>query len=245
MRKLLAVGLVAGGLAGLLWAKDFWQQKDYPQWSAKECNRLLSQSPWAHPYALTGLLIPAPMNQAGGDAEEGETRIGGGFEAGDREVHLVLQIRFLTARSLRAAVGRLRLLQNPDQPGLPGEVDAYVSQDDPPEIAVELTWFSRPEGHPLLREVEGFFRDTNLEQLRTRCYLSSSETGVFVAPKGFTGPARGYPGVLLTFPRFDDQGGHYFNGSEKTLLFRLEARFGAIEQTFNPRKMVWRGGFTL
>ncbi len=226
-------------------AGDFWRERDYRKWSAGECETILSRSPWAHPHTLTGLLIPAPGHPSGGIAGARGTRIGGGFEAGDREVHLVLQMRFLAAAPMRAAIGRMRILQNPGDREVEKEVEAYVDREDPPEIAVELTWFSRPAGHSSLRDVEAFFRDVNLEQLKTRCYLSSRETGTTVAPTGYVGPAQGYPGALLSFPRFDENGDPHFQGSERTLLFRLEARFGAIEQTFSPRRMFWNDAFTL
>lgn len=244
IRFLLFV-LVAG--TTLLWAKDFWESKDFLKWSEKECAGLMTKSPWAYPYALTNLLIPAPANLGGGggSASRYGTRIGGDFGAGDREVHLVLQMRFLAARPVRAAIGRMRLIQNPASSELPRQVEEYVNQEDPAQIVVELTWSSQPSGHPALRTVEAAFRDDNLDQLRSRCFLSSSETGKYVAISEYTGPAQGYPGALLTFPRFDEQGNPHFTGAEKTLMLRLENRLGTIEQTFNPRKMLWQGKFSL
>lgn len=145
-------------------------------------------------------------------------------------------------------MGRFRVLENPDDPSLERQVAESVSLSDPREIVIELGWFSRrPEEKPLLRDVEAFFRDATLDYLRTRCFLSSSETGAVLAVSDYRGPDEGFPRALLSFPRFDADGVLYFTGSERTILLRIETEtnFGVIEQSFSPRRMFFDGGFTI
>jgi hypothetical protein len=49
---LLVLGCVA-------WAqsKDFWEKKDYPQWTDKECRKLLEDSPWATHYTISQIFF--------------------------------------------------------------------------------------------------------------------------------------------------------------------------------------------
>ena len=43
--------------AGVAMAKDFWETKIFVQWSQKECQKLLTDSPWAKELNLTGSSI--------------------------------------------------------------------------------------------------------------------------------------------------------------------------------------------
>jgi hypothetical protein len=49
---LLVLGCVA-------WAqsKDFWEKKDYRQWTDKECRKLLEDSPWATHYTISEIFF--------------------------------------------------------------------------------------------------------------------------------------------------------------------------------------------
>ena len=48
MKKVLGlVGIVAVLGTGVLWAADFWKQKDSENWTEKEVSRMLTHSPWA------------------------------------------------------------------------------------------------------------------------------------------------------------------------------------------------------
>ena len=67
--KIFGLGLM--GVA-ILSAANFWETKDYTQWSAKEVKRILHNSPWAKKVALT----------FGGMSGAGGQRPPGGFEGG-------------------------------------------------------------------------------------------------------------------------------------------------------------------
>ena len=46
----LAVILAASG-------GEFWEKKDYREWSQKECTKLLERSPWSDQFTLTGVTV--------------------------------------------------------------------------------------------------------------------------------------------------------------------------------------------
>jgi hypothetical protein len=48
----LAATLLIGLCA--VFAADFWEKKDYTQWSQQECKKILEDSPWSQPYLLQG-----------------------------------------------------------------------------------------------------------------------------------------------------------------------------------------------
>ena len=67
--KLFGLGLVG---AAILSAANFWETKDYTEWSAKEVRKILNNSPWAKKVTLT----------FGGMGGSGGQRPPGGFGGG-------------------------------------------------------------------------------------------------------------------------------------------------------------------
>src|SRR5258708_39597103 len=49
----LVLTFVAAPWAPRLWAADFWQTKPFAEWTDKEIQRLLANSPWARPVSGT------------------------------------------------------------------------------------------------------------------------------------------------------------------------------------------------
>ena len=50
---LFALALTTALWAPKLWAMDFWQLKPFLEWSDKEVQRMLGNSPWAKPVVLS------------------------------------------------------------------------------------------------------------------------------------------------------------------------------------------------
>ena len=243
------------GLLALVWiislsylsAADFWDKKPYTDWKQKECEKLLKKSPWSHPYAITGVTIPGMMDQKTGGTTLGRGYGDGDLDTtiGDREVHIFLQIRFLTARPLKAAVGQSRLLADPKNQDLRDQVEQYINQEDGPEIVVEVTYYSEPKGHPSLRQIEGFLRTTTLEAIQHKVWLSDSSADTQVPILRYQGPQEGYNGALLFFPRYDESGKPYFPGSEGDMLFHMEAGFAMVDLVLKQKDMTFEDEFTL
>lgn len=66
MRRHVAAILLLPVLAATVRAEGFWSKKDYTQWNARECSKLLEESPWAKARAFTAVFIleagqPSPL----------------------------------------------------------------------------------------------------------------------------------------------------------------------------------------
>jgi len=243
-------------LAALVWvlslsyllAADFWDQKPYTDWNQKECDKLLEKSPWSHPYALTGVIIPGMANWNRPSSPTSSRSFGDDSLAtltGDREVHLFLQIRFMTAKPLKAAIGQSRLLADPNNQALQDQAEQYVNQADGPEIIVEVTYYSEPAGHWSLREVAGFLQTATLPVIQNKIWLSASSSDTHIPLLRYQGPYEGYNGALLFFPRYDENGNPNFNGSEREMLFHMEADFVTVDLILKPEDMKFEDVFTL
>jgi hypothetical protein len=232
-------------LSSLL-AADFWDRKPYTKWSQQECDKLISKSPWAHPYAITGVNIPGVM-APNGSVTAGR-RFGDGNLAGvggDSVVRLFLQIRFVTARPVKAAIGQMRLLASPENQALQDQVEQYMNQPDGPEIVIEVTYYSEPAGHLSLRQVDSFLRQATLPTLRNKVWLSDSSKDTHAPILRYQGPSEGYKGALLFFSRNDESGKPFFDGSEREMLFHMETSFGVVDLILKPREMRFQDVFTL
>jgi hypothetical protein len=78
MKKLVA-GVVMASLGA--WAADVWSSKPYTDWSEKDIQKILTDSPWARPVTVT-LDYPRRMAPAGG---AGIAESGGGLGAGQAQ----------------------------------------------------------------------------------------------------------------------------------------------------------------
>jgi len=231
-------------LASVVFSAPFWQKKPYTEWSEKDCVKLLSNSPWAYPYATTGITLPGFM-QSDGDIVGGEDvgSITGGV--GDREVHIFLRFRFVTARAVKAAIGQSRLIANPGNKEVAEQVANYLEQPQGDQVIVEVTYYSEPPGHPGLQTVQNFLRTSTIDTLKTRVWLSSSSSDVYDPIDRYVPPGANQPGALLFFQRNDASGKPYFDGSEKQILLHMETSFETVDLKMKPKNMKFEGEFTL
>ena len=61
--------LLAAGAVSALWAADFWQTRKFTEWSEKEVEKILKDSPWSHTFTVEV--------RRGGGGGGGGNRVGG------------------------------------------------------------------------------------------------------------------------------------------------------------------------
>jgi hypothetical protein len=105
MRPLFAAALVAWAAAGLA-AADFWASKPYTEWSEKEVEQMLGDSPWARKISVVVPIPPrASADGAGGrGGRGGDDGLGRGFPVPAPQLKLVLTWR--SALPIRQALTR-------------------------------------------------------------------------------------------------------------------------------------------
>ncbi len=230
-------------LASMVLSAPFWQKKPYSEWSQKDCVKILSNSPWAYPYATTGISLPGFMRSDGDIV--GRTDVGsiaGGV--GDREVHIYLRFRFVTSKAVKAAIGQSRLLAQPDNKELAQAVADYIEQPPGDEVIAEVTFYSEPAGHPALQTVQNFLRTSTIDTLKNKVWLSSSSSNAYCPIGRYVPPGANQPGALLFFPRTDDSDKPYFDGSESQILLHMETSFETVDLKMKPKDMQFEGAFT-
>ncbi|MGE5569042.1 MAG: hypothetical protein ACM3S5_08405 [Rhodospirillales bacterium] len=125
-RICIAVVLILGVAAATLYGADFWEKKKFTEWNEKEVRRMLTDSPWAHPYEIMSGGGFAPSGGgggrgggrrgggAGGFSAESSGEGGGGEGGGNMggaappRPSAVLQFRMLSALPVKQAIARAR-----------------------------------------------------------------------------------------------------------------------------------------
>jgi hypothetical protein len=78
MNRLSAMIATMFAVALSLFAEDFWREKPYTQWSQKEVDQILKDSPWAAEVTISPEAIFDAMRGAGAGGRAGDDGRGGG-----------------------------------------------------------------------------------------------------------------------------------------------------------------------
>lgn len=189
MVAIFAIGLAACSVAG--------QKRPWKDWSRKDAEKVLNDSPWAHPQIDMELSDPNRLNRSrvvGTGDEEVRTRM-----SGERAVYA---IRFLSARPVRQAFVRLMQLQTKDYPAdVIERMNAFAEKKPDDSIVIAVT-IEGPDSKPI-EKVMNVLRTTNTGLLRSNTYLERSD-GKRVYLTDYAPPGRDGFGARFIFPRSAD-----------------------------------------
>ncbi len=208
MRRLFCIFFACGLVR--LWAgeKDFWVAKPYSEWSEKEVDKLLKNSPWSKPVTLSSIAIEPrsgsdPERRSGGRSFRGATEPGGpetgggagrgpgegrgGF--GDVSAPVTVYISWY-ARPIREALARRIQLHTPDAPQ--DQLDRLLNYNDPDHFAFLLMgWTQRMQGERSAQALQKLRDET--------CLLKKNKEKIPLAD--YVLPAAPGQPFILRFPR--------------------------------------------
>jgi hypothetical protein len=126
------LGAISIGSAGVI-AADFWDSKPFAEWSDKDLQRMLTDSPWSHQVSV---VMPRPPREAGdlnpggrGGDESGR----GGFPAPAPQLKVDVQWR--SAQPMRQAMA-LRQFGTAEK--IPADLRDTLEQDDSVYVVIVL-----------------------------------------------------------------------------------------------------------
>jgi hypothetical protein len=97
--KLLTVTIFMLAVISAFAAEKFWETKLYTQWSSKECENILENSPWSKEYVLSGVPVP------------GDSAIDRQYQADimdNKPLNIRYRVQLQSARIVREAIIRQR-----------------------------------------------------------------------------------------------------------------------------------------
>lgn len=191
-----------------LLAADFWEKKEYTNWSEKECMQLLRKSPWAfsESFRTTSNL--------------------GSTETGVRETTEIIEFRLLTARPVRMAFGQLQMLQNPGNESLKEQIQGYVAAPPGDEIMVQVSYRTIPSGG-FMSHLHAFFARATLATFANTTYLITAD-GENISMSKFLPWNEERPNAIFVFPRLAQDGTPHFTGKDKSITLRSEFDLEAV-----------------
>lgn len=223
-------------------AADFWETKKFTDWSDKEVERMLRNSPWAQrvDLALRGMGGGPGMGGPGGGfpgAEGGEGPGMGGPGRGpvgeggigyESPPTIPVYLRWMSALPVKQAVARMRFGA---EAGASQEATQYLSREEPAYVIAV-------EGVP----VKGL--GASFEELKERAQLRIKGREP-IAPADVQGrQMKGIAEVYFFFPK-EAQGGHDITLEDKEVEFLLKLRLGDVRRKFPLKKMVYNGKLEL
>lgn len=97
---------------------QFWEKQAYRQWSKRDCERLLNDSPWAREYVMSRTISIATSQR---DAEHGR----------EYSPRVEYTVRFLSAPPIRQALVRLSQIEHKYDDLSPEQQQAFDQQTQP------------------------------------------------------------------------------------------------------------------
>jgi hypothetical protein len=204
--------ILVGVLAPLYAADNFWQKKDYHQWTLKECQQILEKSPWSNHEDIVDANVSALIRQGDVPSPRASTTISqstsirpdetSSGRAANNTINYI--VWFTSAPAVRKAIVRERLLavkidqQPPDKKQqYEAQAEQFVSAQFPEVVLVHVTYRSNVANFD--RELATYWQHQTLDALKNDFYLIGAHGRV--APVNFEvlpGAAREFE---VTFPR--------------------------------------------
>jgi len=238
MRKILcfAIPVILLVACSVAFAADFWENKEFKKWSLKECQKMLTDSPWAKDLTLQQLRFSS--DKASDDG---------------RQFYIKYQVQFATALPIRQAQVRQSMIaQNYDdfdnemKKQADQNAEAFLAKQFPDAIVVFVTYETNSQNQS--RDLDRHWQSQTAELLKNDVFLRNSRGGrVDIA--GYQA-FQGEPAFQFIFPRQTEDGEELVKPDDKNLMLEftppsvggLGGGRGFLE--FKPEKMVLNGELT-
>lgn len=224
---------------GWLWAADFWEKKPYTEWSEKETEKMLTDSPWGDRMFIGDTMMSSgPPGMSGGGGGRGGRRRGGGATSGEEDLARSqnVNVRLHSAVPIRMALARRAILA-----GTLTQEDAEAFIETHPAPGYLILGITLPGGWN-----RGPLGDEEIESLKEEIYIELKKSKKRIRFERLVPPNRGQGReTYLYFPRTED-GKELFVPEEEEAKFRanLDSRT-KVGVNFKFKKMMFDGRLEL
>ncbi len=250
---LLALAMSAAG-------QEFWDKKDYTQWSRDDCKRLLENSPWTGRHDVAVLIQTSARVTSQTDNANSATNDG----AGSEEINYIFQFR--SALPVRQAVVRMAQINNKydkmaaeQKKAFDAQINQFLAQDVGDKVLVHVVYNSNVA--VTKRALAQFWQSQTLERVRDAIFLITA-SGQRISPIDYQVAKGADLEFALVFPRTLN-GEPLIKPSDKSLALEMTMDKVATHTTnaansrrggpnlsgerifvqFKPAKMTYKGQF--
>ena len=211
----LALPLVTTALGQ---GSEFWQRKDYRQWSQAECQKLLESSPWVKTHTLAQVVIeslqspqsPAPAGvPAVPDPTVGPVTSATADRSREQRPEIKYTVQFRSALPVRQAMVRLmQIAQKYDQmqpaqkQAIDQNAEEFLAKSFPDTVVVFVSFTSNVREYQL--DLSRYWQSQTTDTLKNSAFLIGSN-GERIPPISYVWAGNGKH-FQLVFPRaYKDQ----------------------------------------
>jgi hypothetical protein len=171
-----------------------WDKKPYSEWSQKETQKMLDDSPWGKTQVVTDA---SRMFDTGRRLDSGQSRIA-------ETSQLNFRIRFFSAKPIRQAVSRYIELQQKDKMSdqMASQLNTLASADFPDYVIITVL-FDADNATSIIERASALFNKLTTSQLKNSTYLLV-KGGQRVFLQEYQAPRRDGLGARFVFPRMID-----------------------------------------
>ncbi len=238
MRKIAVALLCIFALAVAVQAQK--KYKPWMEWSEKDVNKMLNDSPWGQTQTETNtsemFFSPTTSSGRAGTSSSGSSNDRNANGALNQAVNLNLRIRFLSAKPIREAFAKQVMLKNPQ---MTEQLKQFAEQTSTEWIVVAVDYDStdRRLSGPAMQA----FAAANPGQLKTNTYLETKD-GKRIFLDKYMQPGNDGMGAKFIFPRklngepfISAESGFIRFYSEITSTLKLNMRFKIADMMYNEK----------
>jgi hypothetical protein len=206
-----------------------WKGKSYDQWTAKDVEQVLTNSPWARKTNITRTWNRLTQPDLPNATVSGAARGMPGNQGPNNEnagSELTIDVYWASSRVIRAASARKAILQ-----GGKKDVDVEKYANEPQrEYAIVV---QSEDMTPFVQHDEKSFQaDAFLETKKNKLKLASSQVRYERDEKGLVSVA------IFFFPKKTPSGDPTISSDEKAVEFNCKIEGATLRVSFAPQKMV-------
>lgn len=193
LRLILGVLATAGSLnGGSLLPQQVWEKQDFHTWSKKDCQKILSDSPWAREFRIEESLVELLQTPSSDRAREGRPWI-------------IYRVQFRSAPPLRRAVVRQSALEaqydrmSPEQKqSFDARAEKYLSAEFPDQVLIHVIYESNVPGYE--GDLARYWQRQTTDLVRNSIFLLTTG-GAKISPLRFVAGQGAVHEFDLFFPR--------------------------------------------
>jgi hypothetical protein len=238
--------LVILALAGICGAQK--KGKPWTEWSKKEAEKILKDSPWGQTFTITDtseMTYSPTVTGTTADRREERSASGSRTDRGavNQEVYVKYFIRFLSAKPVRQAFARMiEIQQGEANAELSSQLRTFVDRNFDEYIVISVDFQSNDQrfSGPVMQEINSAVAST----LKNNTYLERSD-GKRLFLTDYRAPINDGLGAKFVFKRKVDDQDFITAGSGEVRFFAEIGKNAKLNQRFKIADMMYEGRLEL
>lgn len=211
-----------------------WQKKPYTEWSEREAQKVLNDSPWGRTQAFSSpVTLFRDMPNRGPAAEAGRS-------GPPNATHINFRIRFLSARPIRQAISRmLEIKQKEMTDELAAHLKSFMAGEFVEYIVITVSCDAQDAGANV-QEAQSLLYTRGTANLKNNTFLEI-KGGKRLFLQEFQPPRQDGVGARFIFPRLVDGNPFITPESEEIRFFTELSSNYRLDRRYKVKDMMFEG----